>query len=271
MQYREFIIDALQQASGMALGYFGKVTSTIKQDDNNQVLTEADIAIGREVISLISAAYPDHNIIDEEAGVIDRGSDFTWVVDPIDGTSNFAQGVPTYAIIIGLLHRGVPVAGGVALPAFSEICIAEKGKGAFCNGQRLSVSPESSLSSVLLAYGIDGKHKDPSATRDEAKLMGELVLNIRNLRASGSVFDGVMLAKGKYGGYLYRTSRIWDHVGMHIVIEEAGGVYTDFFGKPQDYKNPLKKVSENYTLCASTSSLHGQLQKIIHDSGLQDK
>ena len=78
------------------------------------------------------------------------------------------------------------------------------------------------------------------------------------------MFDGVMVAKGKYGGYLYRTSKIWDHVGMHIVMEEAGGIYTDFFGAPIDYKNHLARAGENYTLCAAPPALHAQLQKIIH-------
>jgi myo-inositol-1(or 4)-monophosphatase len=264
MEYTEFIAKALKESSKIALGYFGKVVGTIKPGDNNQVLTEADLAIGKNVISLIKATYPKYNIIDEEAGVIDNGSDLTWVIDPIDGTSNFANGIPTYGIIIGLLQNNIPIAGGVALPAFSEICVAQKGMGALCNGEKLSVTKETRLLSALVAYGIDGHQEDPSLTRDEGKTLTELILNIRNLRSSGSAFDGVMFAKGKYGAYLYRTARIWDNVGMHIVCEEAGAVVTDYFGKPLDYSNPLSKASNNFSLCMSTPALHEEIQRIIH-------
>lgn len=264
MEYKEFITKALKESSEIALSYFGNVVGTVKPDDNNQVLTEADLEIGKNIISLVKATYPKYNIIDEEAGVVDNGSDFTWVIDPIDGTSNFANGIPTYGIIIGLLQKNIPIAGGVALPAFSEICVAEKGSGTFCNNEKLMVSNETNLLSSLLAYGIDGHQENPSMTLDEGKLLGELVLNIRNLRASGSVFDGIMVAKGKYGGYLTRTGKIWDNVGLHILIEEAGGIYTDFFGKPIDYTNPLSKVKDNYTSCMGAPVLHKEIQKIIH-------
>lgn len=264
MEYGRFLRETLQESSKIALSYFGKVTGITKQDDNNQVLTEADLAIGKSIISLIRAEYPKHNVIDEESGVIDSGSEFTWVIDPIDGTSNFAQGVPLYAISIGLLQNNTPLAGGIALPAFSEICVAEKSHGAFCNDQKLAVNKEAKLLSSLVAYGIDGHQENPQFTRDECKLLGELILNIRNLRASGSILDGIMVAKGKYGGYLCRTSKIWDNVGLHSIIEEAGGIYTDFFGKPIDYTNPLSKVTESYTFCAAAPVLYKEIQKIIH-------
>lgn len=264
MDYREFITDALKESSKIALDYFGKVIGTAKPDDNNQVLTEADLTIGKAISALIKNSYPKYNIIDEEAGIIDNDSEFTWVIDPIDGTSNFAQGVPTYGIIIGLLQKDTPIAGGVALPVFSEICVAEKDHGAFCNGERLTVSTETRLLSSLLAYGIDGHQEAPSMTREEGKLLGELVLGIRNLRASGSVLDGIMVAKGKYGGYLAQTSKIWDNVGLHIIIEEAGGIYTDFWGEPIGYQDPLKRTKENYSFCMGSPILHKEIQKIVH-------
>ena len=117
---------------------------------------------------------------------------------------------------------------------------------------------------------IENKHsrrvhkEDPSLTRDEVKLFGEIVLNIRNLRSSNSAFDSVMVAQGKYGASLNKTSKIWDNVAQQIIIEEAGGVYTDFFGNPMDYQNPLSRVNENYTWCFGAPKLHKELQEIIH-------
>lgn len=262
--YKDFVIDILKRASNVAKNNFGKVSGTTKIDDSNQVLTQTDIEIGKLIVSSLVKKYPNHNIIDEEAGIIDNKSQYTWVVDPIDGTSNFANGIPTYGILVGLLDGEVPQVGGVSMPEYSEIYFAEKGKGAFCNDKVLHISSENKLINALVAYGIDGHQENPQITKDECGLIGEIVLNIRNLRASNSVFDYMMVAKGKYGAYLNRTSKIWDNVAPQLIIEEAGGVYTDFFGKPIDYSNPLEKSKQNFTFCAASPNLHNQLQLIIN-------
>lgn len=264
MHYTSFITKVLEEASQIAQKGFGKVAATVKEGDNNQVLTETDLEIGRFLVSQVQKSYPDHNIIDEEAGVIDKKSEITWVIDPVDGTSNFAQGLPLYGIMIGLLHNAVPIAGGIALPRFNEICVAEKGKGAFCNGNPISVTKETRLLSALVAYQMDGHQEKPEMTRAECQLLAEIVLGIRNMRTSNSVFDAVMVAKGKYGACLNRTTKIWDQVAQQILIEEAGGTYTDFFGNPIDYSDPLTKAQDNFTVCCGAPELYRQLQNIIH-------
>ena len=261
--YTNFINRVLLEASTIASFSFGKVSNTTKAGDNNQVLTETDLAIGKFLVSQVEAAYPSHNVIDEEAGIIDKQSRYTWVIDPIDGTSNFANGVPTYGIMIGLLENDVPVAGGIALPSFDQIAIAEKGGGAYLNGEKMSVSTEPELLKSLVAYAIDGHQEDPEITRQECELLGKIVLAVRNIRSSNSVFDAVMISKGSYGGYLNRTSKIWDNVAQQIIFEEAGGTYTDFFGQPMDYSRPLERTNENYTWCMAPRQLHGQLQAIM--------
>jgi len=264
MNYTSFITNVLQETSEIASDKFGKVTGFTKGDDNNQVLTEADLEIGKLIVEKIQKEYPAYNIIDEEAGTVDNGSDFTWVVDPIDGTSNFANGVPTYGIMLGLLERNLPISGGVSLPYFKEIYIAEKGKGSYCNGRKILVANEKKLSSSLIAYGIDGHQENPSLTYEEIKILGEIVLKCRNLRSSNSVFDLMTVVNGGYGGFLNKISKIWDNVAPQILIEEAGGLYTDFFGELIDYTNPLQKVAQNFTCCAASPVLHKQLQAIIH-------
>ncbi len=264
MSHADFIESVLVEASNIALSNFGKVKGRIKPDDRNQVLTDADLEIGKFVIEKIGIEFPQYNVIDEEAGVIDKGSDYTFVVDPIDGTSNFAAGVPTYGIIIGLLDQDVPVAGGVALPYFSEIIIAEKGKGTFLNGRKISVSRQTDLSKTLVAVGLDSHSENPERTRKEIKIAGEILLSSRNLRTSNSIFDDMQLARGNYGGWVCWNTKIWDNIGSQIIIEEAGGVYTDFYGKKQDYSNPLSKAKSIFTNCAGAPALHKQLQEIIH-------
>ncbi len=263
MEYKDFITQSLKKASDVARKSFGKVAGITKEDDNNQVLTETDLEIGKLLIEKIQAKFPEHNIIDEEAGIIDNKSDFTWVIDPIDGTSNFANGTPLYGIMLGLLKNDVPIVGGLALPNFSEIYVAEKGKGAYCNSEKICITNKSDLKKVLVAYGIDGHQENPKFTKDECALLAEIVLHIRNLRASNSVFDIAMVAKGNYGAFLNRTSKIWDNVAQQIIIEEAGGKYTDFFGNNIDYSNALSRPQDNFTFLASSPALHSELLKII--------
>lgn len=262
--YKNFIIRVLEEASDVAKESFGKVSGTVKEGDNNQVLTETDLRIGQVIIEKIQKEFPDHNIIDEEAGVIDNGSNLTWVIDPIDGTSNFANGIPLFGIMLGLLENNIPTAGGIALPAFSEIYAAEKGKDASCNGEKIQVSKETELKNSLVAYGIDGHQESPDFTRKECGLLAEIVLNIRNLRTSNSVFDIAMVARGKYGAFLNRTSKIWDNVAQQIIIEEAGGIYTDFFGNKIDYSKALAKPQDNFTFLAAPSGLHEQILNIAN-------
>lgn len=264
MVYHDFLQKHLKHAAKIATDNFEKVSTIEKGADNNQVLTQTDIEIGTYLVGKIQEMYPDHNIIDEEAGVIDHQSDVTWVVDPIDGTSNFASGIPTYGIMIGVLADGLPVAGGIALPSFGEIYIAEKGSGAFCNGKKIQVTDKTDLLKCLSVYAIDGHQEDPEQTQKECALLSDIVLNIRNLRISNSCFDLMMVARGKYAGWINRTSKIWDNVAAQIIIEEAGGLFTDFMGNPMDYTTPLSKADNNFMVATAPPVLHRKLEEIIH-------
>lgn len=266
MNYEGFITQSLQKASVVANNQFGKVAGVTKEGDNNQVLTQADLEIGQLIVNSIKEVFPSHNIIDEEAGVIDNKSEYTWVIDPIDGTSNFANGIPLYGTMIGLLKDTYPIAGGIGLPFFKEIYVAEKGKGAFLANKKLQVTSEKNLLNTLVAYHIDGHQEDPEYTKEEANVLADIVLDIRNLRIFETCYDSALLARGKIGGFLNKTSKIWDNVAPQIIIEEAGGMYTDFYGTSLDYSSPLAKAKDNFTVCAAPPALHKQLQKIVHNA-----
>ncbi len=201
MEYKDFISMILHDAAAIANKNYGSVRGFTKGIDNNQVLTETDIAIGSLIVHKIKQIYPSYNVVDEEAGVIDNKSSYTWVVDPIDGTSNFANGIPLYGIMVGLLENGTSIAGGVVLPAFDEFYIALKGNGAYCNNQKISVTQEQNLLHTLVAYGIDGHQEEPKLTENECNVLKDIILQIRNLRVSNSCFDMMMVAKGAYGTY----------------------------------------------------------------------
>ncbi len=162
------IKSILSDASATAQTNFGKVTASVKQGDNNQVFTKTDLEIGRLIVNRIGLEYKSYSIIDEEAGVIDNNSNFTWVIDPIDGTSNFAMGVPTYGIMIGLLESGMPIAGDIALTYFGDIYWTEKGYGAYKNKTKIHVTTEEKLSQTLVSYGIDAYPEHPDLTKKNA-------------------------------------------------------------------------------------------------------
>lgn len=265
MNYKAFITSVLNEASHIANEKFGKVAGTTKPGESKQVLTEADLVIGKLIVERIKKEYPDYNVIDEEAGVIDNDSEFTWVVDPIEATSNFAAGLPQYGIMIGLLENDKPIAGGIIVPAYKKLYLAEKEKGATCNGMLMHVTNEKDLNNVLIAFSADGHPEDPERTRRDYACLAEIALAARNTRNNNcEAVDTMYVAEGRYGGRINLASKIWDNVAPQIIIEEAGGVYTDFSGKPIDYSKPLTKAKQNFTMCAASPVLHKQLQDIIH-------
>lgn len=264
MEFKLFIETTLERASAIALSYFGKVSPTTKPTDNNQVLTEADLAIGEFIVNKIKKAFPDHNIIDEESGVIDNGSVFTWVIDPIEATSNFASGSNQYGIMIGLLQDGTPIAGGIILPATSDLYIATKGTGATHNGAKISVTKETELSKMLVSVGVDSHNDEPEKTKSEMLVVADIVLAVRNIRNSGcEAIDPMLVAEGVYGGRVNLTARIWDNVAPQIICEEAGAVWTDLKGKAIDYSQPSTLVDKNMGFCVAPPRLHLQLITII--------
>ncbi|QYC38835.1 Inositol-1-monophosphatase [Nonomuraea coxensis DSM 45129] len=265
--YREFVEHALGLASEVALDKFGHVSGRVKEGDPHQVLTEADSAIGKLLLGLVREEFPRHSLIDEEAGVLDNNSRYTWVIDPIDGTSNFAAGLPQYGIMIGLLEDATPIAGGIALPAFREIYSAEKGEGTTCNGVPVRVAAGGELGGRMLCYGIDADPDRPEVARAECELLAELLLaGPYKLRSSNSAFDVVMVASGRYGAFLNRTSKIWDNVAPHIVVEEAGGRWTAFDGSLIDYSSPVHQATRNFTHCGASQAVFQHIQAVIHQA-----
>lgn len=263
MDFRNFIEETLRDSAEIALQMFGRVTAKTKEYDNNQVLTEADLTIGRHIITQITTHYPSHNILDEEAGAIENNSIFTWVVDPIEATSNFASGSTEYGIMLGLLEGDQPLAGGIIAPSRNEIFLAQRGLGAAKNSQPLTVTDENKLRQSLVSFSADGYPDNPERTHREFNLATQLALTCRNLRNNGcEAIDSMYVATGAYGGRINMTSKIWDNVAPQIIIEEAGGCYVLLNGQSLDYSRPLQRLDDNYTILATTPDLKPQLLAI---------
>lgn len=262
--YDVFLKSNLEKASDIARKNFGNAAGVRKSEDQNQVLTQTDITIGELLISSIEKEYPSYNIIDEEKGVIDKGSEYSWVIDPIDGTSNFAAGIPMYGIYIGLLKTDRPIAGAIALPSFSAIYTAQIGQGAWCGKKRINVTNQEDLSLLLIAYGIDGFPEGNEKNISQCLLLANIIPFVRNIRMSNSAYDGAMVAQGNYGAWICSSSKVWDNVALQCIIEEAGGVYTDIQGKPISYASVLTDIDKNFTYCTGAPKVHKKLQEIIH-------
>lgn len=219
------------------LGDHGKLQSKTSSQD---LVTEVDKGAEMLITKLIKTYYPDHVILGEES--VEPGPDasiraleklqdeeFLWIIDPIDGTTNFVHGFPFFCVSIALAHRGEIVAGVVYDPLRDELFVAEKGKGAYMKGKQLQVSEEQTLADSLLASGF------PPQYREEEHLgtLMRIVPKIRNLRTSGSAaLHLAYVAAGRLSGFWEPNLNVWDLAAGVLLVEEAGGRVTDAEGNP---------------------------------------
>lgn len=255
---KQLLSESLTRAGKILLVNFGHISGYEIKESQSSIVTKADIDSEKAIIQMIQQKFPAHNTLGEETGFQNRGSEFTWVIDPLDGTSNFAAGIPWFGVIICLLKNSVPVLAGCYLPVQDLLYVAEKGKGATCNGKKIAVSEEPTLKNVLLAYSLDYS-EEKRKTDQETKLIGRLVRNIRNLRSTNSVIDFCYTAEGKLGGCMNQTTKIWDIAGPALLIEEAGGKVTDINGNSFDFVINQNNYNKNFTIVAAGKTLHKQL------------
>ncbi|WP_319202825.1 inositol monophosphatase family protein [uncultured Ilyobacter sp.] len=191
------------------------------------LVTEVDKKSEKYLIDKIEKNFPDHAILGEETGAHHKDSDYLWVLDPLDGTNNYAQGLPIYCISIGLEYRGEAVLGVVYAPYLDEMYTAVKGGGAFCNGKKLKVGPEKELSRCVLATGFPyDKLTNPLNNID---YFGELVPRLRGVRRMGAAaYDLACVAAGVLDGYWEMNLRHWDIAAGVLIVKEAGGEVSYF-------------------------------------------
>ena len=261
---KQILTESLTRAGEILLENFGHITGYEIKESQSSIVTKADVDSEKAIVQLIQHKFPAHNILGEETGFQNRGSEFTWVIDPLDGTSNFAAGIPWFGVIICLLKNSVPVLSGCYLPVQKLLYLAEKDKGATCNGTKITVSEETKLKNALVAYSLDYS-EEKRKTEQETKLIGRLVNNIRNLRSTNSIVDFCYTADGKLGGCLNQTTKIWDIAGPALLIEEAGGKATDINGNPFDFSLTDENYQRNFTIIAASKLLHSKLTEIVEE------
>jgi myo-inositol-1(or 4)-monophosphatase len=193
----------------------------VREKAANDFVSEVDREAEQAIIRTLREAYPDHSILAEESGASGE-SEYQWIVDPLDGTTNFLHGLPHWAISIGLEHKGEIVAGVVYDPAKDEMFVAEKGAGAWLNDRRLRVSGRRDMIEMIFATGIPfgGKAELPRALREIAALTPETA-GIRRL--GSAALDLAYVAAGRYDGYWERDVQLWDMAAGILLVREAGG------------------------------------------------
>lgn len=258
------IRKALLEAGKILLENFGKLTEYTVKESQSSIVTKTDIESEKKIIEIILEKFPDHNTLGEETGFQSRSSEFTWVIDPLDGTSNFAAEIPWFGVIICLLKNNIPFMTGCFLPVQNEIYFAEKGKGATRNGEKIKVSGETELKNILAAYSLDYSD-EPGKTEREAKLIQQVVSRIRNLRSTNCLIDFCYTADGKLGACMNQTTKIWDIAGPGLIIEEAGGIVTDMQGNQFDFSLNADNYDRNFTIVGSNKVLHSELIKILNN------
>jgi myo-inositol-1(or 4)-monophosphatase len=235
--FLQFAIHIAKEA-GETLKQAQQQTISIEEKRANDLVTEFDKKIDAFLSEKILSQFPDHQILAEESGAHDNTSDYCWIIDPIDGTTNFAHHIPMFAISIALQYQNKTIIGVVYNPMNEELFTAEKNKGAFLNGQRLQINPQQTIEGALLATGFPCK--DPEDIPAYTTMFASLLETSQGVRRIGAAsIDLAYIAAGRIDGFWELKLQPWDIAAATLMIEEAGGLVTDLEGGP-DY--PAKGV-----------------------------
>ncbi len=262
---REILEKALFKAGKVLLSHFGDSHKATVKESISSVVTDADMASERAILKVLSHTSNPYNIITEESGYLGNGSEYTWVVDPLDGTSNFAAGLPWFGVIIALMWKGEPILAGMYLPVDQDVYMAESGKGAWKNSVPIRTSPSSNLAELLIAYSFDFS-SDPNKTKAEMQLMARLTAHVRNIRSTNSLYDFCYVTDGRLGAAVNQATKIWDIAAPSLIIKEAGGMVTDINGDVINFDLSSGSFDRNYTIVAAGAEIHQSIMTIIKNN-----
>lgn len=254
---KEFAIGLALRSGNMLMKEFRALSpEQIRFKDKRELVTSTDIKVNHFLVSKIRHAFPDHSILSEEDG-LNRGkeqSGYEWVVDPLDGTTNFIMRHTFFTTTIALLKNGEPVIGVIYSPYTRELFVAEKGKGARRNEVRMHVSNEDNLKTSFLCFAYS--HEKKSLQRAVAAYQ-HFEFEARSMRHFGSSsLELAFVAAGRVDGMIITPPiRIWDVAAGMLMIREAGGKVTDFEGDPS-------AIAKN-GLVATNGKIHKQILKVI--------
>lgn len=226
---------------------------SIQKKSELSIVTATDKAAEKLILKTILSAFPDHAILAEESAPKGR-SGSRWIIDPLDGTSNFAHSYPVACVSIGFEHEGEILMGGVYDPYRDELFFAEKGKGATRNGKRIHVSKNKKLNDCLIATGFPYDRREKMDTY--LPIFRSFLMKVQDLRRAGAAaIDLCYVACGRFDGYWEINLQPWDKAAGMLMIKEAGGMVTDFSNSPLT-------VTGNQNL-ASNGLIHKEMLSVL--------
>lgn len=229
-KYKEVMMEAADESAKILLQYLDTDFEIGRKQNYSDLVTEVDKKSETKIIEVIHKYYPEHNVLSEEAGNLNMVSDYIWIVDPIDGTVNYAHSVPIFCISIALEIKKEVVLGVVYNPVTKEKFFAEKGKGAFLNDKRITVSDTKALKDSLLVTGFPyNARENMDYCIDHFVNFVKLGLPIRRL--GSAALDICYVACGHFDGFWEVFLNSWDIAAGYLIAKEAGAVVTDFFGR----------------------------------------
>ena len=256
------ITRACLKASRSLIRDFGELENLqVSTKGPGDFVSSADKRTEKIIIDELQKAHPEYGIITEETGIINKSNKKNrWIIDPIDGTMNFLNGVPQFAISIGYEEDGEIKCGVIFNPIMNEMFCAEKGNGAYLNNTRIRVSNKKKINNALL---VTGGPKVSSKIKDKIFLEYiNISKNVSNIRKFGSAaLDMAYVACGRFDGYWQRELNYWDIAAGIIILKEAGG-FVNFF--EDDANSPLKK-----NILATNSNIHEELKALLRKKDIE--
>ena len=254
------LLEATQAGAKELQRFFNGPFQISNKEGINNLVTEADHAAEKAIITVIQNKYPDHFILSEEVGEIKTSSDYKWIIDPIDGTVNFANGIPICCVSIALEHNGSMILGAVYNPLMNEFFYAEKGSGAFLNDKRIQVSDKSEVIKSCLVTGFPYTYLDEA--NGPLQVFEKLIRRGIPVRRLGSAaIDLCWVACGRFDGFYEHKLAPWDSAAGFLMVEEAGGTVTDFKG---DYYSPYQPH-----ILATNGKIHEELLNAVNGRELK--
>lgn len=229
---------------------FGKNFQIEFKTNEKNLVTEIDKKSENAIIDFISKKYPSHNILSEESGEYKKDSDYLWVIDPIDGTTNFAHGLPIFSVSIGVMKKDEIIAGVVYDVMQNVFYSAEKGSGSFANENKIHVSDNNKLGLGVLVTGFPYNiAENPDNAFERFEILTKKARAVRRL--GSAAIDFCYVARGVFDGFWEVSLQPWDLCAGKLLVEEAGGIVTDFSGNEIDIFSPQ--------ILASNKKIHQQM------------
>lgn len=249
----QFIRDITQRAGDLTLEHFGHATVRFSKANPADVVTDADLAVSRLLSQEIARAYPQHGIISEEQPEVTPDAEYVWIIDPVDGTRNFASGTPQFGVIVAVARRGELEISAIALPAERLLYHARRGGGAFRNGERIACSRTQRWT---YSYGCCGSSLRADKVEPLSRLIRSAAQEPYWLSMLGSTaVSGCYVADGRRDWWVSFGGAVWDYAGLVLLMREAGCVVTNLQGEPW-------RLADRQ-LMAAPPALHGELLRRI--------